>query len=524
MPLILDISSENTKERLTSWYGILFVVAVTYLVFSQIQHYVTAKRLGTKKVKYYLNDMLLGFRNFFTIMNAKKEGRMIKVSHSRYEDLGDTYTTKIFGLSMILTRDPENIKALLATQFNDFCLGTRHEHFKPFLGDGIFTLDGEGWKHSRALLRPSFARDQISDVSVFENHLPNLFKQISVHNGRPFDIQELFYRFTVDSSTEFLFGQSVESLKDEAIGMTKEAIDFDGKAGFTEAFNRGQAYLATRALSQHLHFLFYNKQFREDIKTIHKFADFYVKRALETPPEKLETLSNGSYIFLYELVKETRDPIVLRSQLLNILIASRDTTASLLSFTMFELARNKEIWEKLKEEVYERFGDGDNVELDRITFEELKKAEYLKAVLNETLRLYPAVPQNFRVSQKNTTLPRGGGEDCMSPIYVPKGTTVSYSVGSVHRNKATYGEDAEVYRPERWFEPYTRKLGWSYLPFNGGPRICLGQQFALTEASYVLVRLIQTFPNIEPHDTEYPPRECSELTMSLMDGCNISLF
>lgn len=82
-----------------------------------------------------------------------------------------------------------------------------------------------------------------------------------------------------------------------------------------------------------------------------------------------------------------------------------------------------------------------------------------------------------------------------------------------------YGKDALVYRPERWFEESTRTLGWAYLPFNGGPRICLGQQFALTEAGYVLARLVQSFDSLElKPDTEYPPARLTHLTMCLFDG------
>jgi len=77
---------------------------------------------------------------------------------------------------------------------------------------------------------------------------------------------------------------------------------------------------------------------------------------------------------------------------------------------------------------------------------------------------------------------------------VPKGTTVDYSTYVMHRRKDLYGEDADEFIPERW---ETRRPGWEFLPFNGGPRICIGQQFALTEASYVTVRLLQRFEKIE---------------------------
>ena len=73
-----------------------------------------------------------------------------------------------------------------------------------------------------------------------------------------------------------------------------------------------------------------------------------------------------------------------------------------------------------------------------------------------------------------------------------------YSIYSTHRRKVTYGEDVEVFRPERWEN--LRPPAWDYLPFNGGPRICLGQQYALTEASFVMIRILQEYKDIFGYD------------------------
>ncbi|CUM46031.1 unnamed protein product [Debaryomyces fabryi] len=93
----------------------------------------------------------------------------------------------------------------------------------------------------------------------------------------------------------------------------------------------------------------------------------------------------------------------------------------------------------------------------------------------------------------------------------------------MHRNPKYYGKDADEFRPSRWSEPEMRKVGWAFLPFNGGPRICLGQQFALTEASYVIVRLIQMFPNLSSFCEEYPPRKSVHLTMCHQNGVFIGM-
>lgn len=90
----------------------------------------------------------------------------------------------------------------------------------------------------------------------------------------------------------------------------------------------------------------------------------------------------------------------------------------------------------------------------------------------------------------------------------------------MHRRKDLWGPDADSFRPERFAN---RKVGWEFLPFNGGPRICIGQQFALTEASYVLVRLLQRFDGIEAVEGELEKRAQSRLTLTSCPGRNVTL-
>ena len=135
------------------------------------------------------------------------------------------------------------------------------------------------------------------------------------------------------------------------------------------------------------------------------------------------------------------------------------------------------------------------------------------------LRLYPSVPINLRQALKPAVLPLGGGSDGKSPMLVCQGEAVGYYVYAMHRRKDLYGDDADEFRPSRWEADIAEglelsKIGWGYLPLNGGPRFCLGrgycplsmskgffcyliEKFAMLEASFVIVRLTQTFNKIE---------------------------
>lgn len=257
----------------------------------------------------------------------------------------------------------------------------------------------------------------------------------------------------------------------------------------------------------------------EGIKAMHKFADEYVTEAIarhNNPTIDVEKNEKAErYVFLHALVKHTQDPCVLRSELLNVLLAGRDTTAGLLANTWWVLARRPDVWNKLLAEIDEHCPGG-----KRPDYTVIKEMKYLKYVLNESLRLMPVVPSNGRCAERDNVLPVGGGPDGRAPLFVAAGTNVGYSLWSMHRRKDFYGEDADEFKPERWEH---LRPGWEYLPFNGGPRICLGQQFALLEASYATVRLMQRFPTCEARDAR-PWSEWITLTLASGPGTKVALF
>ena len=226
----------------------------------------------------------------------------------------------------------------------------------------------------------------------------------------------------------------------------------------------------------------------------------------------------SNYCFLHEVISQTTDKTKIRAELLNILLAGRDTTASLLSNVWFELSKRPKIWARLQHEVATLDGNCP-------TFEQLKDLKYLNALLKESMRLYPVLPENSRQAAEDTVLPLGGGDDEKSPIFVAKGWHFHWSLWTMHRRKDIYGEDAEEFKPERWLDEDGQKglrVGWEYLPFHGGPRICIGQQFALTEACYVTVRLMQEFEGIESRDPE-PWTEQLVMTLMGKNGAKVAL-
>ena len=118
---------------------------------------------------------------------------------------------------------------------------------------------------------------------------------------------------------------------------------------------------------------------------------------------------------------------------------------------------------------------------------------------------------------KDTTLPVGGGPDGKSPVFIPKGMLVNYHVYTTHHQQEYWGADVEEFVPERW---ETARPTWEYLPFHGGPRACLGQQYALTEGAYTIVRLMQKFSKVEARDDQ-PWTESLKLAVGNLHGTKV---
>lgn len=389
----------------------------------------------------------------------------------RFDDVGGaiTYSYSILGAKNYHTSDEKNIQTMLAINFQDWDLGpNRRGNFWPLLGNGIFTQDGKGWEHSRAMMRPQFAREQVSDLDLEERHVQNLMKALDASLGQDnttstVDLSEIFFRLTLDSASEFLFGESVDSQITLMPGYDGYKKADKQEVDFAFAFDKGQMALATRARFADLYWIMKPKGFKKACDSCHAFIDHFVRLALSKDLNEKEVGPNGKekYVFLDALVAQTRDPIELRSQLLHILLAGRDTTASHLGWLFMSLSKDPARYKKLRDVVIQEFGTYDNPK--DITFAKLKSCQYLQHCNNESLRLFPVVPINGRFANKDTVLPRGGGKDGKSKIFIPRGTTVDYSVHAMHRRKDIWGPDADEFNPERW---EGRRVGWEFLPVS----------------------------------------------------------
>lgn len=467
----------------------IFMIHVYYRRYRQNAH---IARLGTTApiVKTYLP---FGIEFPFKAVSHFLRNRAMAAWLNEWAKLGcldiNNYTCELrilVDLRVIMTADPENIKAVLATQFNDYGKGEQfHKEWEDFLGDAIFVTDGKRWSEARALLRPFFERSRVADLEIIEEHVQEMLYHLGPGDGRTIDARNLMSRFSLDASTHFLFGQSAGSLVDE-------------RAEFGLAFDEVQRLQTLQGRAGPIGVFIPMHKFHQGLKTMDRFIEPYIAAALAMTPEELEGKLKQEETFLHALARHTRDRKVIRDQLVALLLAGRDTTSCVLSWMILELSRNPRVVRKIQQEINEVIG----ARHGRLpTYDQIKNMKYLNWTINETLRLYPVVPFNIRDSLTDTTLPRGGGPTGTEPIGIPKGTPIAFSTLIMQRRRDLYPphspnfpHDPEHWVPERWATWQPKP--WQFIPFNGGPRICIGQQFALVETAYVIIRLLSEYDRI----------------------------
>ena len=214
------------------------------------------------------------------------------------------------------------------------------------------TTDGPAWKHSRGLLQPSMRRGNERNLRVFEKHVQRLLEQVQTNGTTEVDLQPLFFEFTMETALDLFMGEQ-----------RPPSFGSDAVSKFTAAFNRGLRTVTVDFGLGSLTALCSHKpwQLRKDRELLESFVDYYVHEALSRTPKPatspnseekcIDWTSSDGDLFLDDLVRQTRDPVELRAELMFIMVAARDTTAGLLSNLWFTLGQRPDIYTKLRQEV-----------------------------------------------------------------------------------------------------------------------------------------------------------------------------
>ncbi|KAK4698406.1 hypothetical protein P7C70_g7871, partial [Phenoliferia sp. Uapishka_3] len=457
-----------------------------------------------------------------------------------------TLDTAVLGGSLIMTSDHLIAKHILTgNSFNNYGKG---DFFKQMMfemfGTGIFNSDGDRWKAHRNMARPYFAMEKISDFETFNRHTTHLLEIIdkrssspgtsSAHSNGAVEIQDLFGRFTLDSATEFLMNGAVDSLSEVGTAGKTEGPS----TTFLNSFGSIQKHSARRGRLGPIWPLLElgSNTNPANLKIINVLIDKLVDKAL-AKSEGADADEKEASSLIDSLVQRTRDPKVIKDQVINILLAARDTTMSALTFSIYNLARHPIILAKLRAEIINAIGK-DTVP----TYEDARSMVYLRAFINEVLRMYPPVPFNSRQSINDDVcvdnegvrhfIPGGTRVRFTQPraqkLYLANSSALqfNYSLYLMQRRTDLWGDDALTFDPNRWVDErkeIQKTNPFIFQPFSAGPRICLGQNFAYNEISFALIRILQQYDGIEIAYDVQPPESVLE-NKELLPFIQIILF
>ncbi|XP_063632525.1 cytochrome P450 4C1-like [Cydia splendana] len=317
-----------------------------------------------------------------------------------------------------------------------------------------------------------------------------------------------------------------DSVGESAIG-TKLNSQGNPDHYLLQALDAGMHMVAKRILQPWLHpnivykSLPVYKEFQKHLEGANAFLDETIKNKRTEMKENKNTKKTDWSIFLDVIIESSGginngySDMELREEIMVMMVAGSDTSATGACFTAVLLSRYPEVQERVHQELFEVFGESDRA----VTAEDLPRLKYLEAVFKESLRLYPPVPIVAREVRSDLVLPSGAT--------LVDGSSVMINIWGAHRNPAYWGHDAEEFRPERFLNGALRHPA-QFVPFSYSVRNCIGQTYAMLSAKTVLANLLRRYRLLPPagaraDDLQRPLPVKFDIMMKAADGFTVRI-
>jgi cytochrome P450 len=359
----------------------------------------------------------------------------------------------------IFVNEPEAIRHILVTNADNYPKDDNQlAILKPLLGDGLLTSSGETWRHNRKLAAPIFQHSSVRDFAPLFVAAAQRSVERALASEQPFHIDREMTRLTLEIIGESILGADL-TRDVEAIGDT-----------VTHTLDKFPAmFLAGVFLPPMLRDGFIERLVQPGRRDLDLFARKIIKHAKENRSEStlLQRLMTASRADGQEMsVDQVRDEVA------TFLLAGHETTATTLSWAWYLLTLRPEALARVQAEVDEVAGGRP------LTAEDVPSLRYTRAVIDETLRLYPVVANIMRKIVDDDTTPGG--------VRLAAGRTLLISPWVMHRHRRHW-RDADRFDPTRFMGEEAKAIPrYAYLPFGGGGRVCIGASFALLEAVLIL--------------------------------------
>jgi cytochrome P450 len=354
-----------------------------------------------------------------------------------------------------LINHPDYVRHVLVDNNRNYSKETSsNQIFNKVVAEGLLTSEGETWRKQRRLMQPAFhhTRLELLDTMIGEatQAMLDRWRQLQREN-QPVDVAREMAALTLSVTTRALFG----------VNLGEEVREIG------EVVNRSIGLLEKPS----------DPRLQQSVTQLNEVVDRIIRK------RRVNFNDGGDLLSSMMLARdaatgEGMSDQQLRDQIMTLMLAGYDTTASALTWTWYLLSQNPEAGERLRQEVRETL-DGRTPR-----YEDLEKLPYTRRVLNESLRLYPPAWTLGR---------RALGEDEMGGYYIAPGSVIAICVYAIHRHPG-YWEKPDAFDPDRFLpENSAGRHKFAYVPFGAGPRQCIGNNFGLMEASLIIAGIARQF-------------------------------
>jgi cytochrome P450 len=386
------------------------------------------------------------------------------------------------------------------------------EILEPIMGKGLIPADPVTWKNRRRQIVPAFHRAWLEHmVGLFGYCNAPLITSLNkiTENGGKVEMEEKFCSVALD-----IIGKSVFNYEFDSVTTESPVIKAVYRA-LVEAEHRSMTPAPYWDLPFANQLVPRLRAFNSDLDLLNNVLNDLIEKAKNTRVvEDIEDLENRDYAnvkdpsllrFLVDMRGADIDNKQLRDDLMTMLIAGHETTAAVLTWALFELMKNPECMKKAQDEIDRVIGDRDP------TLDDIKEMKYIRLIVAETLRLYPQPPLLIRRAREENVVPKGGGREAT----VIRGMDMFIALYNIHRDEKYWPEPTkfdpmrftrkytnpdipewEGFDPAKWerqLYPNESSADFAFLPFGGGARKCIGDEFATLEATVTLAMVLRRF-------------------------------
>ncbi|KAK9883864.1 hypothetical protein WA026_004804 [Henosepilachna vigintioctopunctata] len=352
----------------------------------------------------------------------------------------------------------------------------------------------EKWRQRRKLLQPAFHFSILKKfVEVFRSESKRLVHQLKEHENDELNIVPIISKFILSSTCETFMGTTLKS------------VDSQGKY-YSSILKMGNICVRRATEPWMLFDILYSLtpmrwRQRKLLNYLHKFSSDIIARRkkefqdfMKLEGSNFESYSERKRLAMLDILLSAQkesgiiDDEGIREEVDSFMFAGYDTTSLSLIHTIMLLANNRREQDKIYEEIISVFGAEDT----DVTMSQLQELKFMEMCIKESLRIYPSAPLIARNPSEDVETKSGN--------IIPKDTSCIIPIYDIHRKEDTF-PNPEVFDPYRFLpENIAKRHPFSYIPFSGGPRNCIGQRFALLELKCALLEILRNFI-LEPVDT-----------------------